>query len=75
MAAKKGKGKSKVVALRVRVTDEQADAFAKRYEKEHDLKGKEATDFWRRYGARRLLALERDQKKPPKQKHKHAKAA
>lgn len=50
---------------RTRMSDAEAEKFATQHEKSHDLKGKEATGFWRRYGARRLAALARDQKKHP----------
>lgn len=60
----------KAEVKRTRMTDEQADHFAKQHEKTHDLKGSEAAHFWRRYGARRLAALARDQKKNEKPKAK-----
>lgn len=56
----------KAEVKRVRMSDEEADKFARKHEKDCDLYGKAATDYWRRYGARRLAALARDQRKNEK---------
>jgi L-rhamnose isomerase len=45
---------------RVRMTDAEKQAFAKRYVKAHDLKGKEITQRWFDVAIARLAALDRD---------------
>ncbi len=49
----------KAEVQRTRMTDEQAEAFLKKYLKDRDIKGKEADQFVRRTAATRLAALTR----------------